>query len=341
MSTPSISKTPTNKKIAKAAKAGGSRARSRSNVSWSYWGSVIGICVLGIALVVGSAIGKSVAESAPFAASISDKLKSANSQLQKLQSAKKPDAKKILAATKKRDEILGDTHWHSAYGIYKCDAYQGKIVGGAYKGEIDATTFADEAGIHAHDDGLIHIHPFLKRSAGRNATLGWFLDAVKMTINSDEITWPDAATGKDITLKVGKDTCGKDKKEAEVSIYVWRDIKKPGRVERYTGDFRRIPLLKNGAYAFAFTAKGAKTPGIPPSEKALENPADLPSPVSTIPGAATTTAPAAGATTTAPAAGATTTAPAAGATTTAPASSSAPTTTAPAATTAVPTTTKA
>ena len=351
MSTPSTKQTPTNKKIAKAAKAGGSRARSRTNISWSYWGSILGICALGMALIVGSVIGKSIAESAPFSAPTSKKLASANKDLQTLVKAKKPDTKKIAAATVKRDALLSDTHWHSAYGIYKCDAYLGKIVNGKYKAEIDGTDdalYPDVVGIHAHDDGLIHIHPFVKRSAGRKALLGSFLDTVKAKINSQEISYQVA--GKTVAFNVDKMTCGKDKKKPVVSVFVWRDIKKPSRVERYTADFKRIPLLKNGAYAFAITAPGSKTPPVPPSEKSLEAPVDV-AVTTTIPatgtasttvsstvkateGTATTKAPAGGTVTAAPTS---TAEPASTATTAAPATTKAPV----AETSAAPTTTKA
>lgn len=324
MSTPSTKQTPTNKKIAKAAKAGGSRARSRTNISYNYWGSIAGICVLGITLVVGSIIGKSIAEAAPFSAPSSKKLASANKELKNLEKAKKPDAKKIAAATVKRDAILSDTHWHSAYGVYKCDGYLGKIVSGKYAAEIDGTNdqlYPDKVGIHAHDDGLIHIHPFVKSASGRKAQLGEFLGTVKAKITSKEISYP--VVGKSLSFNVDKMTCGKDKKKPVVSVYVWRDIKKPGRVERYTSDFKRIPLLKNGAYAFAITAPGSKTPPVPPSEKSLEAPVDVPTATGSAAASTTTVKPAEGT-----------------ATTKAPTASTAPTTAA-TATTAAPSTTKA
>ncbi len=280
MSKPSNIQAPTNKKIAKAAKAGGSRARSRVNVSWSYWGAVAGICVVGAALVIGSIIGKSIAETAPFAASTSDKVAKANKEVQRLLDQKTPDAKKLAAATKKRDELLVDTHWHSAYGIYKCDAYLSKTVNGKYVAEIDGSLLGDPAGIHAHDDGLMHIHPFLKRASGKKAQLNFFLDAVNAKISSSQISYP-GVDGKTVTLDVDKTTCGKDKKKPEISVYLWRDVKNPGRVERYTSDFGRIPLVKDGAYAFAITAPGSKIPGVPPSQKALEAPTDLPQAVPT------------------------------------------------------------
>ncbi len=274
MSKPSNTQTPTNKKIARAAKAGGSKARSRANVSWSYWGSIIGICVAGFALIVGSVIGRNIAESAPYAQSISDKVASANKAVQKILDEKKPDAKKLAAATAKRDAVLGDTHWHSAYGIYKCDGYLGKIVENKYVAEVLAPT-DDAVGIHAHDDGLIHIHPFVKRSAGRNAKLGFFLESINAKITKTGISYP-STSGKREVLNVDKLKCGKDaKKKLNVSVYLWRDIKNPSRVERYTGDFTRIPLVKNGAYAFAITADGSKAPPVPPSEKSLEAPSDL------------------------------------------------------------------
>lgn len=297
MSKPSNPQTPTNKKIARAAKAGGSRARSRANVSWSYWGSIIGICVAGFALIVGSVIGRNIAEAAPYAESISDKVASANKAVQKLLDAKKPDAKKLAAATAKRDELLGDSHWHSAYGIYKCDGYLGKIVNNKYVAEVLAPT-EDAVGIHAHDDGLIHIHPFLKRSSGRSAKLGFFLEAINAKITKTEIAFP-STSGKRETLNVEKLKCGTDaKKKSQISVYLWRDIKKPSRVERYTGDFSRIPLVKNGAYAFAITADGSKAPPVPPSEKSLEAPVDVPQTATTTPGSTSPTTTVAGRATT-------------------------------------------
>jgi hypothetical protein len=287
VSTPSKNQTPTNKTIAKAAKAGTSKARTRANVSWSYWGSVIGICIAGIALVVGSVIGKSIAVAAPYVVNDNPKTKAAIKALRAETSKEKKDPKKIAALQKKLEGLQADSHWHAAYGVYKCDAYLGKIVAGKYRAEIDGTAYPDPEGIHAHDDGLIHIHPGIPGASGRRAVLGKFLSSIKTKISSNEISYPaiDPATSveKQVVLNVDKMTClDKKKKKVKpiISVFLWRDIKKASRVERYTGDFKRIPLVKEGAYAFAISSSD-QVPDVPPSEKSLEAPVDLPQPGTT------------------------------------------------------------
>ncbi len=74
-------------------------------------------------------------------------------------------------------------HWHSVYGVWDCTAMNG--VGDwvpAFQSD------RDDSGIHSHQDGLIHIHPFSERSAGKNARLGVWADTMGITIADDAIT---------------------------------------------------------------------------------------------------------------------------------------------------------
>ena len=272
--------------------------RSRST-SWSFNGAVIGICVAGLALVVGSIIGRSSLFAAPYNAQTSQKYKnklaSIQKELVKLEKAKTPDTKKIKAQAGLVNQLESDSHWHAAYGIYDCDAYLGAVVDNAdgaktVKGSIDGTNFPDRAGIHAHDDGLIHIHPFLDRVAGKKARMGVFFDAVKMTMSDKKIVFPADATGvKTTTLDVDKTKC--KGKAAEISILLWSSAKDT-QPQRYTGDFRKVPLKESAAYAFVFAPKGTVVP-IPPSIAAVAAPADtLPTDTSattTIPGQTSST----------------------------------------------------
>ena len=52
-------------------------------------------------------------------------------------------------------------HWHAAYGIFICDRFVTNV---ADKGQDDPL------GIHTHEDGLVHIHPFSNAAAGKQAT---------------------------------------------------------------------------------------------------------------------------------------------------------------------------
>ncbi len=260
-----------NKKVAKAASAGGGTARKARSQSATYNASVVGICIAGIALVVGSIIGRTVLESAPYAGSTSKKVKAAQKEFQALTRAKKPDSKKVAAAEKKLNDLISDTHIHAAYGIYRCDVYEAPF---------DGSQLPDPAGIHAHEDGLIHTHPFGRKTAGKNARLNKFFEATDMTVTTKKIVWRKAAVGNEKnTLDVNKDKCGPKKdKKAVISVFYWRDAK--ASPVRYTGDFGSLKITKDSAYAFVFAPEGTKVP-IPPSDKALASPSDLNAPTPT------------------------------------------------------------
>ena len=51
-------------------------------------------------------------------------------------------------------------------------------------------------GIHAHGDGLIHIHPFVTGEAGKRATVGKFLEYAGLDASSDSFTMNDGQTHK-------------------------------------------------------------------------------------------------------------------------------------------------
>ena len=283
-----------NKKVAKAASAGGGslsrRARSSSS---SFNATIIGVCIAGIALVVGSVIGRTVLESPPYSAT-SKKVKSALSDLQKLQKQKNPNAKKLATALQKYNELNGQTHVHSAYGIWNCDKYVAPF---------DASQLEDPLGVHAHDDGLLHIHPFTNRGAGKNARLNLFFDATKMTLTTKKLSWVADPTGAKLnTLEVNKNKC--NGKKAEIWMLYWekavgKNVTKTP--QKYLDDFGNVRLTGDSAFAFVFAPKGTKIPE-PPSTKAIETPGDVASPTgatptntvvevtpTTVPGAATTT----------------------------------------------------
>jgi hypothetical protein len=291
-----ISKQPTNKKVAKAARAGGGPVKYSRRRFDTFSLSVIGVCLAGLALIVGSVYGRRILESAPFVGGrqsktvngqqersgpyISKKLRSAENDLKKLLDAKKPDKKAIAAAEKKLEKLSSDTHWHSAYGIFQCDKYVAPI---------DGYEFADPVGLHSHDDGLIHIHPFLLRVSGRKARLGEWMDAVYLTASKSQLKFPTPGartrTGSVsvpsdyVTLKA-KSAC-KDKKgktvESQISLYVW-DSEKDKSASVYGGGFGDVRVGENKAYAFVIAPKGTKIPK-PPSMAALSKPSDVVSPL--------------------------------------------------------------
>ena len=129
-------------------------------------------------------------------------------------------------------------HWHAAYGIYLCDEFAPMI-----------TNERDPKGIHTHADGIIHIHPFVRSAAGRNATLEVFMDAVDMTLNDDELEIPG---GK--SYKSGDTKCGDE--EGIVQVKVGDEV--------ITENVSSIKLEDQALVTIAFAPKGAELPE-PPS----------------------------------------------------------------------------
>jgi hypothetical protein len=346
--------TPTsNKKVAKAASAGGGVSVRRGSQSLNYNLTIVGICLAGLALIIGSVIGRTISESVPFVGApaqdtpvISAKWRAAQQQYLKISKDPKADPKKLKAALDNLNKFIAGSHIHAAYGVYNCDAYEAPF---------NASTLPDPQGIHAHDDGLIHTHPVTKGAGGRRAQLSRFFSATNMRVNSNEIKWIADTTGtKFRTLNVKKDKCTihdpkdpknkkKDKKvDAEISMLYWETSKSNPVI--YTGGFSDIRITADSSYAFVFAPKGKKNIPIPPSSQALAAPTDLSAEQAAASGKTTTTTTAApGAVTTVVATPSTkvgeTATTKVGAPTTTPATTAAPKTTT--ATTAAPATTAA
>lgn len=105
---------------------------------------------------------------------------------------------------------LGE-HWHAAYGVYVCDRWVANL----------SDRGADTLGIHTHDDGLIHIHPFLAGAAGQSATLGKFFDQVGMKVSDSSITLPPGDVFGERTYKNGETKCGDQ--DGRVVMAYWED----------------------------------------------------------------------------------------------------------------------
>lgn len=150
---------------------------------------------------------------------------------------------------------IGD-HWHLAFGVWNCGVWEPPIAPGD-----------DPLGIHTHGDGLIHVHPFEAAAAGKNAVLGKFLGASKITLTSSSLILP---TKK---LTTGGTCQGK---KAVIRTLSWssRKVKAPTVV---SGDANKAPLRDEEIIVIAYGPADEKV-GLPPSVAELEDPADLPPP---------------------------------------------------------------
>ena len=150
-------------------------------------------------------------------------------------------------------------HWHAAFGVFLCDRYLP---------DFDASTLPDREGIHGHDDGLVHIHPFSETAAGANAILQRFTDAITMTLTATTLTLAIAEPPLD--LKNG-DACpnGKPGRLRVVdfsgpSLQTAVEVSNPLQ-SRFTPD--RI-------FAFVFAPEDVVIPP-PPSVAMLDAPSDI------------------------------------------------------------------
>jgi hypothetical protein len=150
--------------------------------------------------------------------------------------------------------LLND-HWHAAYGISVCGQFLPAL------GDVKQ----DTSGIHAHRDGLIHIHPFSTRYTGEGANLGSFADQVGVTLQDDLLQTP--GTGP-LANDGGK--CGEE--PAVVQVKVWDG---PGDEEGrlLEGDFADYAPPDGSLVTVAFAPVGTELPK-PPSAGTV--PQDVP-----------------------------------------------------------------
>lgn len=113
----------------------------------------------------------------------------------------------VFARLNRENEVspsLAD-HWHAAYAVYDCT--QDDFLPG-FSSDFDPD------GIHSHQDGIIHIHPFFERATGDGANVGTFLNAMRAEIVDDGLQLDTGAF-----LSNGS-TCT-DGSEAQLHIRHW------------------------------------------------------------------------------------------------------------------------
>ncbi len=147
-------------------------------------------------------------------------------------------------------------HWHHAYGFYLCDTWF-KLEGDAEQPGTDDFTQYQRTGIHSHEDGLIHWHPFSSAAVGSNATLGVFLDTYGVELTNSKLTFPESQQAalesqlaeqdpprEDILVWEDGDKCTVDgsDKNAELKVVVWNNFTDTDNGTTYIADFDNIRL---------------------------------------------------------------------------------------------------
>jgi hypothetical protein len=153
--------------------------------------------------------------------------------------------------------VANKDHWHAAYGVFVCNKYLPPI----------KSNGQDPTGIHTHEDGLIHIHPFGAAAEGKNAIMARFFEAEGLQVTTESIRFNTS------TYRSGG-KCGT--KAATVKTLVWLRGSRAKPIV-YKGDPSLIRLEENATYAFVYAPSKVDVPP-PPSQKELRDPADLPPP---------------------------------------------------------------
>ena len=146
-------------------------------------------------------------------------------------------------------------HWHHAYGFYLCDTWF-KLEGDAEQQGSENFTQYQRTGIHSHDDGLIHWHPFSSASVGSNARLGVFFDTYGVDLTNSKLTFPESQREaletqliaqperEDILVWEDGDECTIDgsQESAELKVVVWNNFTDTDDGTTYIADFDNIRL---------------------------------------------------------------------------------------------------
>ena len=147
-------------------------------------------------------------------------------------------------------------HWHHAYGFYLCDTWiqlEGDLEEQTDTGFTN-TDFA-RTGIHSHEDGLIHWHPFTSASVGESATLGLFLQNYDVELTNEKLTFPESqyaaldaggllADESPGVFEEGETSCTIDgvEEDAELKVVVWNNFTDTDDGTTYIADFENIRL---------------------------------------------------------------------------------------------------
>jgi hypothetical protein len=129
-------------------------------------------------------------------------------------------------------------------------------------------------GIHSHDDGLMHWHPFSSASVGQRAKLGLFLENYGVGLTNTELTFPEAqvsspdfpAWNEDGVFEEGTTTCTVDgvEQDAELKVVVWNNYTDTDDGTTYIADFENIKLNQDQmVVSIAFVPPGTSV-GMPP-----------------------------------------------------------------------------
>ena len=168
-----------------------------------------------------------------------------------------------------------DTHWHAALGVYDCDHWMGDPPGSGIWQWPNASlagnpSRADDpsvyAGLHSHDDGVIHMEPIVASEAGRNATLGLYFDYGGWRVSSTGFTFLGAT-------RTNGDACGDGTGTLQWATARWDGTAGKQTFTVHSGNPGAYKLEQGDIVVIAFVpaSRSIATIGAPPSLRNLAN----------------------------------------------------------------------
>ena len=151
-------------------------------------------------------------------------------------------------------------HWHMAYGFDICGEWfqlEGDLEERNSQGQFVNPDFL-QTGIHSHNDGVIHWHPYTSRAVGSRAQLGVFLETYGVELTNESLTFPADQLGG-ATYTEGEDTCTVDgvEQDAELSVVAWTNYTDTDEGSRYISKMDEIPVTDDGmVFVVAFVPRG-------------------------------------------------------------------------------------
>ena len=177
-----------------------------------------------------------------------------------------------------------DSHWHAALGVYNCDHWMGDPGSNGVWQWPAATPSGTPArvgntsvyaGMHSHDDGIIHMEPQVSEEAGRHATVGkyfeyggWSLSSTGFNFLGTKVQNGDKCNGKPGTVQWALGKWDGTTPPGAQKYAVGRG--NPADYKLYNGDIVIIAFLPEG--------KSVVSLGNPPSLKNLPNAAGVETP---------------------------------------------------------------
>ena len=149
-----------------------------------------------------------------------------------------------------------EDHWHAAYGFSLCDEPEFVQLAGAKEerdanGSLISSAFL-RTGVHSHDDGVIHWHPYTSAAVGKRAKLGVFTEVYDVELTDDTLRFPEDQGGKEYVE--GETDCNGE--PGELKVIVWDNYQDTGPGTTYVSNFDDIPFDRDGlVYAIAFQPK--------------------------------------------------------------------------------------